>query len=254
MMNLKNAKLIGDLSRITIFIVIFFYLLCSGFYTHEHVSAKNNNYLLTITPSPIIPTTLSSLSLTNEQIIINDEIVSTQGYKNKSIDFGTIGSIVAIIIGLLALAVSIWQGFETRNNYRLSVTPKICMYADWTTDSENFGINIGNKGIGPAIITNISILFENQMMECPQNSKKFISILDKKAIDAGVSGYYFNDFDIGDAISVGENQPYLWLSTEAKADYENRIKFRTILAGLKIFIDYKSIYNDNFYTGFEFTD
>ena len=39
-------------------------------------------------------------------------------------DFETIGSISAIIIGLLALGVSICQGIETRKNNILSVTPQ----------------------------------------------------------------------------------------------------------------------------------
>lgn len=45
--------------------------------------------------------------------------------------FETIASIATIFIALCALGVSIWQGNETRKNYRLSVTPHIDIYVVW---------------------------------------------------------------------------------------------------------------------------
>ncbi len=57
-------------------------------------------------------------------------------------DFETIGSIVAIFIGICALGISIWQGIEMRKNYRLSVTPNISINLLLITNFEQPGMFI----------------------------------------------------------------------------------------------------------------
>jgi len=73
-----------------------------------------------------------------------------------------------------ALGVSIWQGFELRKNYHLSVTPNICVGGKWAGTDDIAGISLINKGIGPAIIKSIVIQLLNEEFDYLSQTHNFI--------------------------------------------------------------------------------
>jgi hypothetical protein len=59
---------------------------------------------------------------------------------------------VAVVVALMALGVSIWQGVLTRQHNRLTVLPVLFAYADFTLGTEESGLFLANRGGGPAIL------------------------------------------------------------------------------------------------------
>ncbi|MBA4420220.1 MAG: hypothetical protein C0391_03650 [Anaerolinea sp.] len=162
-------------------------------------------------------------------------------------DFNTVGSIVAIIIGLMALGVSVWLGIETRNNYRLSVTPKISFDVNWTSVSETPGISIRNRGIGPAIIKYIEIVYDNLIYKNTQNFQDLISTINIKCEDAGIKEFIFCTPDFNETLSAGEILPFIYLNINDSKDINRIIAFHSVLNGTKIKIEYESIYGEIFF-------
>lgn len=61
----------------------------------------------------------------------------------------------AVAIASLAMILTIWQGWETRNYNRLSTKPHIAIFTENYYDSGGVVIKIENDGVGPAIIDDI---------------------------------------------------------------------------------------------------
>ena len=59
-------------------------------------------------------------------------------------------SISAIIIAVVSILVSVWEGTETRKHNRLSVQSKLEI--SFKANVNNFGYSLVNSGLGPAII------------------------------------------------------------------------------------------------------
>lgn len=80
-------------------------------------------------------------------------------------------SFVAILVAIAAIAVSIWQGMETRKHNRLSVKPKLqfIFRADPQGDAS---IILTNDGLGPATIKNFDILLDGK----PVSDSRVMSI------------------------------------------------------------------------------
>jgi len=64
----------------------------------------------------------------------------------------TLTAISSIIIALIALGISIWQGIETRNHNRQTVTPNLSITRDFRNEAKDVGIFIESVGLGPVII------------------------------------------------------------------------------------------------------
>jgi hypothetical protein len=73
--------------------------------------------------------------------------------------FETVGSIVAIVVGVAALYVSWDQGRVMREEVRASVWPALQIdgFASRTLDGMSLGLRIQNAGVGPARVERITI-------------------------------------------------------------------------------------------------
>ena len=167
------------------------------------------------------------------------------------LDFSTIGSIAAIVIALCALGISIWQGFETRRNYRLSVTPNIDILGKWTKDDGFQGIILSNKGLGPAIIIKIEIEIDKHHtynLLSSQEFGEFFGELGIRLLGLGILKISRHMYEYGDMISAGEKIPFIWLDVNDKNTTEKIASFQAIISTINIRIGYQSIYGDNFST------
>lgn len=157
----------------------------------------------------------------------------------------------AFLVSLTALFLSIWQGYETRKNYRLSVTPHISIAGNWTFDDSFKGITIENKGIGPAIITKIELSFDNKVFYnsfSPKEFSRFLQDLHLIVMDTDFSGMCYHNFIHGEMLSPGEKIPYFWLGPDDKEDM-NKIKtLESVFSNINITIQYQSIYGKKFTT------
>ncbi|HCS40405.1 MAG TPA: hypothetical protein DIW44_12580 [Anaerolineaceae bacterium] len=163
-------------------------------------------------------------------------------------NFDSIGTIVAIFIGICALGVSIWQGWETRKSYRLSVTPNVCITSWWISDDDYLGISLTNNGIGPAVLTKISISIDNQVYDVLNNPTIFFKAL--RSTNQFGESIDFNKvyIDFGEFIPVGETLPLIWLMENDKTDELKIQIFQDMISKISILVEYKSIYGQVFST------
>lgn len=159
----------------------------------------------------------------------------------------TVASIVAIFVALCALGVSVWQGFETRKNYRLSVTPSIRIIGNFLIYKEEFGIIVENKGIGPAIIHDIEINFSNKKYNFLSDPHDFMADLKAKCTKMPRSFIGFHTFDYAEYLSAGDAVSIFYIY---KPDEEQAEFFRKIITSLSIKIVYKSVYGNFFETNY----
>ena len=67
----------------------------------------------------------------------------------------------AIVVALAALGVSLWQGYLQYRNNKTSVRPILVGFSDFVDATEQPGLLIENRGIGPAIIKSAEIYVRN---------------------------------------------------------------------------------------------
>lgn len=80
--------------------------------------------------------------------------------------FETVGSIMAIVVGVAALFISWDQGKVMREEVRASVWPALQVDGFVSTSGEamSMGLNIQNAGVGPALIRTIQLRYRGELV------------------------------------------------------------------------------------------
>lgn len=74
----------------------------------------------------------------------------------------TLADVASIIIAVAALATAVWSGVAARRHNRLSVIPRLRINHRFRHSTDFLGIRIANAGLGPAIVTSIELLLDEQ--------------------------------------------------------------------------------------------
>lgn len=167
-------------------------------------------------------------------------------------NFETTGSIIAILIGICALGISIWQGYETRKNYHLSVIPNISVQNYFVNSFEYVGIVLKNTGIGPAIISKFYVKIDGQTIvkkeEFSLELNKFIDIQKKEFKSKDIEHIKFLWGEINDSIiPVGSEVPLIWVENKNLIDEENEQFIEETIEKISFYIEYKSLYGEVYY-------
>ena len=147
----------------------------------------------------------------------------------------------AILIAMLAFFLSMWQFLALRTHNRLSVKPHLSYEMFNVRTDMGFGINICNKGIGPAIIKKFQIFIDNTEIISETNQ------IWLKALQVMNCNYKFIQVDsLGKdtSISAGEKLPLLTIDEDVNKEQEEL--FQNALIRLDISIQYESIYKQKF--------
>jgi len=101
-------------------------------------------------------------------------------------------AISAGVIALAALGVSIWQGYISREHNKLSVRPHLEFILHCKT-TEDFRLILRNSGLGPALISKISLFVDNKefVFNDSDTANKFFEKLAPQ--NAGDFSYYIAD-------------------------------------------------------------
>ena len=75
----------------------------------------------------------------------------------------SIGTIMALLISIIAMVTSIYEAGIMKSQQKSMVWPYLSVTQNY--NSEGFGINIINKGTGPAIVTSVQIDYKGMPME-----------------------------------------------------------------------------------------
>ena len=79
-------------------------------------------------------------------------------------------SVCAIIISVIALFVSIWQGVVTREHNKLSVKPNFLVAPILQGKGGKNGIYLSNAGLGPGIISEAKLVINDEEFDLKKNS------------------------------------------------------------------------------------
>ena len=96
----------------------------------------------------------------------NDKFCNYPKTENKSgwkWDANTCISLSAMLIALVGLGLSLWEGFENRGHNRLSVRPK--MTFSYFYDDKEVWYELQNRGLGPAVIKWFEVRINGQLQK-----------------------------------------------------------------------------------------
>ncbi len=149
-------------------------------------------------------------------------------------------AIVTVIIAVIALSFSIWQGLETRRHNRLSVRPVLERVLDvkLNDDTLHYMLAIVNQGTGPAIVKKFQFLLNGKTVSCNDYGTYHDILVEEiqksKGKLIGKIGFIVPDSVIKD----GE-QRIIW---ELKFNKEDDV---TLIDRLDLRVEYQSIYEEN---------
>jgi len=100
---------------------------------------------------------------------------------NKFIELNwqVIAGISTTIIALCALALSIWQGMQTRRHNRLSFRPHLTTWTNRDAERGFYAIELINNGIGPALIEEFLVKVDGKVIsgQGPEPIEKGLKII-----------------------------------------------------------------------------
>ena len=146
-------------------------------------------------------------------------------------------------IALVALGISIWQGYETRTHNRKSVIAHLSFsisFDDTGSEDPGFGITLSNAGSGPAIIDSIDISLD----ETPFVAKAghpWVAVW--MAAEFMGTRFLYSLPNVGDVMRPGEIVRLLKID-EGKPKQEEIAAFSKALDRVDVKLRYRSIYDE----------
>ena len=77
-------------------------------------------------------------------------------------------AVAALITAVVAIGLAAWQGWETRLANRLAVVPHLAFTTNFSKplpDFDFFGIQLENRGLGPAVVTEFRLFVDAKPVE-----------------------------------------------------------------------------------------
>lgn len=142
------------------------------------------------------------------------------------------------LIAVVALYVSLWQGFVSRRHNRLSVLPHLRL--DWLPRDESLVVEMHNHGIGPAVFVEFGLLYDESPIT--QNTSDFIRTKLSQS-EADIDFYIYTPFE-GDALAAGESLDLIILYVSR--DVAHRRAGTQLLSRVSYDITYTSVYGQEF--------
>ncbi|GEM_PF-2664341 len=126
--------------------------------------------------------------------------------KYNSFNWERIVSILALILSIVAILISAVEVSTARSSAKASVWPHLSITAK--SDAESFSIEIDNKGVGPALVQNLEMSLDGQLVTDIETA-----IIDTLGVDDDFQFSSDNYTDINDRVlGTGEKQRLLSMS------------------------------------------
>lgn len=154
----------------------------------------------------------------------------------------TITAISSVIIALIALIVAIWQGIETRNHNRRTLTPKLSITRDLRNEAEDIGIFIESVGLGPVIIKKVVITINDKQYNV-SSQEAWKNVLCHLDINEFWTQWYAISEDT--LFPVGKSDFLLAAAREGLSS-DNKSRLQRATDKIAVTIDYASVYGDKF--------
>jgi hypothetical protein len=151
-------------------------------------------------------------------------------------------SISTVLISVLALGLTIWQGYTTRKHNVLCVTPMLKFQLD---QANKFQFNLKNTGVGPAIICDFKIKFDGEIVsDNPSPIKDPYPDIFK---NLGIGGFKYEMHIPGKNSSYSVNEQHRLLSIDFIEEQINgreqfKLQVLEILKKIEFEVSYQSLY------------
>ena len=168
-------------------------------------------------------------------------MIWTNNMGKKKFSSELIISISAIIIAVVSVVVTVWQGIETRRHNRLSVQPRLELTFALSYKEDKADFTLKNKGLGPAILGNATAVINGTTYNL-NDTDRFFEFLDKMGI--GSVSISFDNLEYESTVIPNET---LTIFSVKISDLKNLgIKPPSIMTNVKVSIKYKSLYEEDF--------
>jgi len=161
----------------------------------------------------------------------------------KSMNSDTIISACAVVIALIALTASFWESHITRMHNKLSVTPSLSIYFDFTNNNEA-NMYLRSTGIGPAILKKYSWVIDDEIIEV-NTINDIEDIMKRLDIEDNIVSYDL--FEINSCIEPSFNKSIFTIKYINKMDMLN-VKRNLDSHSVTIKLEYESIYCQLFHS------
>jgi hypothetical protein len=161
----------------------------------------------------------------------------------NSLKADTIAAIAASIIAFLAICISLWDHYETREFNRMSVKPYLAGFGNMTTEDGKRGVGIRNDGLGPARILSAQ-LFDDSGNSLPQSGSQAVQQIMHTHPEIKAGGMtYCKIFEKGVMIRSGELVYLIWIIPSETNSPDLR-EFQAALSHINFKFQYESLYQE----------
>lgn len=137
---------------------------------------------------------------------------------------------LALFIAILALAISLWQGFEERRHNRLTVKPLLNF--ETISHNQTKSIRLSNNGLGPAVIKGFYVYLDGQKIDA-NIENPWSKVMKKRGLEGQISQMWY----LAEASILKPEQSYVLLTWPAELRQNLQIQ---------VAIEYESIYSQNY--------
>jgi hypothetical protein len=148
---------------------------------------------------------------------------------------------VPLFISLLALGLSIYSGWETRDHNRLSVRPVVRFTRQTDELAGDMGLILVNSGNGPATLSNFAIFLDGKRIQA-YGARAWNEVTEKSgdAVEGNAVGYF--SFSDGFALKESTSRNLYYTKASSIKDMQ---KFRDlILSRLVVRVTACSLYEE----------
>jgi hypothetical protein len=150
-------------------------------------------------------------------------------------------AIAAVIVAVLALVATVWQGWIARQHSRMSVRPAL-NYVDMRDSPAALGLAIVNHGLGPAIVDGIEITVDGRRFE--QMGSEYKAFVAHQVHNYGAN-VQFQSLTSGLPIPVG--QPFVLLKLQVPPKHDEwLLAAKRFLSRIELRIAYSSMYGERY--------
>lgn len=158
-------------------------------------------------------------------------------------DWESLTGISSVVIALCALVFTIWAGWLTHKHNKLSVKPHLTTCVNRRTELHQYGIEIVNNGLGPAVIDSFVVKLDGNEMK-GHATEPIESILKALFVDSSYK-YEATTLDVGYSMPSNEKRPLVTVQflepfTITPEDFEEK------LSRCELLIEYSNYYGDSF--------
>jgi len=153
----------------------------------------------------------------------------------------TITAVASVFIAVLALVVSLWDHYETREYNRFAVTPRL-------TDHKKIGmwgieVSVSNEGLGPAIIEKF-IIHDGGQTKTNLDDESFLKFITAIAKKYNLPGRLsVESLEPEDVIQPGAQHPLVIIDNLNHAEGK---AMENALTNIWFEIEYESFYKEKF--------